>query len=165
MSLSNPQKALIKQAQRQAKLDDSEYRDVLATISGCRSTTDPKLGDRAFDKIIAYMEAIYFRKVDQGQLQHSFHGHSAFQQRGYWASKNTAAETSRDRYVQTDASESIARLEREMAELGYNAAYCATIRERVTQGRSDPRSLHCYEAALKRTIKSKSKHQHAENPF
>ncbi len=166
--LTNPQKALIKQAQRQAHLDDADYRDVLHTVSGCRSSTEPRLGDRHFDKIMAYQEAIYWRKVDQGELQHACHDRSPFQQRGYWAKKNTQEENSRDRFMQSDASASIATLERAMAALGYGPAYCATIRNKVTQGETDPRSLHCYAAALKRTIKSKQAKREAQqeaNPF
>ncbi len=164
MSLTNPQKALIKQAQRQAKLGDEDYRDVLATVTGCRSSTDPRLGDRGCDKILAYMEAIYWRKVDKAEMQHVCNDRAAFRQRGYWASKNTRLETSRDRYVQTDCSACIVKLEAEMAELGFNADYCRTIRQKVTKGASDANSLHCYQAALERTIKSKQAKLEA-NPF
>lgn len=163
--LSNPQKALLKTAQRQAQLSDLDYRDVLETVSGSRTSTDPRLCDRSFDKFMGYMEAIYWRKVDKGELQHTQNSRAPFQERGHWAKKNTREENSRDRYMQTDCNASIAKLEAALAELGYAASYCATIRENVTHGESDAYSLHCYEAALKRTLKSKQAKLVAANPF
>ena len=162
--LSNPQKALIKQAQRQARLSDQDYRDVLENVTGCRSSTDPQIGDRGCDKILGFLEAIYWRKVDQGELQHVCNDRAAFRQRGYWAAKNTRLETSRDRYMQTECDGAIAQLEAVLAELGFNASYCQTIRQKVTHGESTPYQLHCYKAALERTIKSKQAKLEA-NPF
>src|ERR1051326_9204948 len=127
--LTNAQKALLKQAQRQAGLEDEEYREVLETVSGCRSSTDPRLGDRHLDKCLAYIEAIFWRRVDQGKLERSPNPRAPFRQRGHWASKNTSKESSRDRYMQNDASELIARLEAEMAEYGCGPEYCAAIRD------------------------------------
>jgi hypothetical protein len=163
--LSNPQKALLKQAQRQAGLSDDEYREVLETVSGCRSSKDPRIGDRHLDKILAYMEAIYFRKVDLGELHHAPGPRATFRQRHFWSQKNNAAETSRDRYMQRDAGERIARLEAEMAEHGCGPEYCAAIRERATKGATDVYALNCYAAALERTLKSKRAKMAAADPF
>jgi hypothetical protein len=153
--LSNPQKALIKSAQREAELADEEYRDVLETVTGARSSTDPRLGDRAFDKILAFLEAIYWRKADRDELQRLCKARSVFQKRGYWAQKNTRAETSRDRFTRDSLSAEIAELERGLAELGYGESYCAGIRKRSDQARSEFAALHAYRIALQRTLTAK----------
>ncbi|MBE0541611.1 MAG: hypothetical protein IH623_09510, partial [Verrucomicrobia bacterium] len=44
--LSRAQQILLKRAQREAALDDAEYRDALATVSGCRSSKDMEFTDR-----------------------------------------------------------------------------------------------------------------------
>jgi hypothetical protein len=165
--LSNPQKSLIKRAQRQARLNDDDYRDVLQTVSGCRSTTCPQVNNRHCDKILAYIEAIYWRKVDQNELTHAGDPRAVFQQRGYWSQKNTKQETSRDRYTQADASTDIEHLESDLAALGYGPSYCAGIRQTVTKGATNPRALNTYAAALRRTLKSKQPKDlvESEDPF
>ena len=162
--LSNPQKALIKSAQRQAKLPDEEYREVLKTVTGYSTSTEPRLGDRSCDKILAYLEAIYWRKVDKNEIQHAATERSPFRQPRYWANKNNREENSRDRFMQTDVSAAIRHSEAALAKLGFGPAYCATIRQNVTQGQSDPHAMFCYNAALQRTIQSKEAKLQA-NPF
>ena len=66
--LSRRQQILLKRAQREAALDDAEYRDALATVSGCRSSKDPEFTDRHLDVALAYFEAIHWRKADAGLL-------------------------------------------------------------------------------------------------
>jgi len=167
--LSNPQKSLIKQAQRQAKLDYADYRDVLETVTGGRSSTAPHLNNRHCDKILAYIEAIYWRKVDQNELPHIDSPRAIFRQRGYWSKKNNREETSRDRYKQSDAHATISRLESDLAALGYGPAYCDRIRETVTKGSSSPRALNSYAGALRRTLTAKQQapapQAEAANPF
>jgi hypothetical protein len=46
-------------------------------------------------------------------------------------------------------------LESELRELGYGDAYFDAIRDRVANGRTDPRAMKAYEAALRKTITSK----------
>ncbi len=114
--LTNPQKSLIKRAQRDCALSDVEYRDVLDTCTNCRSSKDPRLDDTAFDTIMKYLEAIYWRKIDQSAIADrlsaiglaspartsrsfaSIRGSKIFSRRNYWANKNTRKSTSRDRY-------------------------------------------------------------------
>jgi hypothetical protein len=97
--LSNEQKALIKRAQREALIDDEEYRNILDHDLGfgVRSSTDPRLGDRHFDKILGYFEAIYWRKIDSKEEVLRVEK-SVFKVRGYWASKNTVQSNSRERF-------------------------------------------------------------------
>ena len=64
--LTNPQKAILKRAQREAGLADADYRDALQTVAGCRSSTDPILTNRHLDKLLAYLEAIHWHAVDAG---------------------------------------------------------------------------------------------------
>ena len=65
--LSRSQNILIKRAQREAALDDEEYREALQAVCGCRSSTDGKMTDRHVDLVLAYFEAIYWRGVDAGR--------------------------------------------------------------------------------------------------
>jgi hypothetical protein len=161
--LSNPQKATIKRAQREAEIEDAEYRELLEMVTGCTSSTDPRIGERDFDKILAFFEAIFWRKVEQGALQPSCKANAVFRQKGYWASKNTRQETSRDRFTLDRLAVSIAAWEDKLAELGYEPAYWAGIRRRVTGGRSDLRALFNYRAALSRTVEAKRRKE--EVPF
>lgn len=153
--LTRPQQILLKRAQREAGLDDADYRDALETVSGFRSSTDPDMTDRHVDTALAYFEAIHWHKVDQGQLQSSCRPDAVFRQRGYWANKNTRQETSRDRYRGDNLSRDIADLESALSALGFSGGYCAAIRANVTRGRGD--AQHLYKAALERTLRAKRK--------
>jgi len=153
--MTRPQQILLKRAQREAGLDDADYREDLLTIAGCRSSTDARMTDRHLDKALAYFEAIHWRKADRGELQPSCKPDAVFRQRGFWAAKNTRGNTSRDRFAAGVVAGQIASREASLAELGFGESYCAAIRETVTQGRNDPRALHQYAAALERTLNAK----------
>lgn len=164
--LSNPQKALLKRAQRQAALDDDEYRDALESVTGYRSSRHPDFTDRQLDTVLAYMEAIYWRKVDAGALQHHGSTTAVFRQRGFLAAKNTREETSRDRFRADNLGQAIADLEAALCELGFGRAYCDAIRSKVAHGRRDERGQYLYRAALERTLAAKVKRSQREpNPF
>lgn len=162
--LSRAQQILLKRAQRQAGIEDAEYRETLQRFAGCESSRDSRFSDESLDTILAYFEAIYWRAVDAGILQAPCRGDEVFQQRGYWASKNTRAETSRDRYTTSTLNATIGALESELERLGFGRSYCQAIRENVTQGDTSARSLNLYRAALERTLKSKRKSA-VEQPF
>jgi hypothetical protein len=153
--ISRAQQILVKRAQREAGLSDLEYREALCAVTGCRSTTDTKITDRGVDLALAYFEAIYWRKVDAGELQPDCSPDAVFRQRGYWAKKNPRHETSRDRYAVSRPGAQIAAKERALAKLGFGPAYCASIRSKVTHGREDPIAMWCYLAALHRTLETK----------
>lgn len=155
--LSNPQKSLLKRAQREAGLLDDDYRDALQMIAGCRSSTSPALTDRHLDKLLAYFEAIYWRALDAGTLQPARSAAAVFRQRGYWQAKNTPHETSRDRFTGVNLREEIAALESKLAAIGYGGGYCDGIRRKVTSGRTDEHALHLYRAALARTLNAKAR--------
>ena len=160
--LSNPQKFRLKRAQAEAALDDIEYRDAIeqtTALPGCRSSTDPRLTDRHMDVLLAYFEAIFWQKFDRGQVGVSDARGATFRQRGYWAAKNTAASTSRDRYVAGELTCQIAAVERELNELGYGLAYLRAIQNKIVPFRAT-----AYLAALKRTLVSKQK-KTADLPF
>lgn len=146
---------MLKRAQKEAGLNDSEYRDALAAVSGCRSSTDARLTDRHVDLALAYFEAIYWRAVDAGLLKPNCNPNAVFRQRGYWAQKNPRNHTSRDRYVAAELGGEIAALEAGLASLGYGPTYCASIRERVTQDTPAPQADRLYKAALQRTLRAK----------
>lgn len=95
--------------------------------------------------------------MDQRELQPSCKPDAVFRQRGYWAGKNTRQETSRDRYNGMNLDGEVSALESSLQRLGFGLAYCATIRAKVTGGRTDPHAQHLYRAALERTIKVKQK--------
>ncbi len=65
--------------------------------------------------------------------------------------------------MRSDCNTSISKLESALAEIGYGSGYCAVIRQKVTKGASTPYLLHCYKAALERTLRSKQKIE--ANPF
>jgi hypothetical protein len=153
--LSNPQKAILKRAQREAGLTDDDYRDALETVTSFRTSTAPALTDRHFDKLLGYLEAIHWQAVDAGKLQPSGSPVAVFRQRGYWARKNTKLETSRDRFNQSNLGHTITDLEHGLGELGFGQAYCEGIRQKTTQGRTDAHAQHLYRAALIRTLRAK----------
>lgn len=164
--ISRPQQILLKRAQREAGLSDDEYRDAMETVAGCRTSKDAGLSDRNLDKLLAYFEAIHWRAVDCAALQPSCKMDAVFRQRGYWASKNTRRETSRDRFNGRNQGEQIAALEAELNALGFGPQYCAAIRQKICPGRNEAHALHLYEAALARTLKAKSRQREtSENPF
>jgi hypothetical protein len=153
VSLSNAQKSLLKRAQREAGIDDGEYRDAIETISrqpGCRSSTDARLTDENVDRLMEWFEAIFWHGVDAGALKVSPNPKAAFRARGYWAGKNRAGATSRDRFADARLAGEIAALERRMAALGFGSGYCAGIRRRSGPG-------WAYHAALARTLASKER--------
>jgi len=164
--LSRAQQILLKRAQREAGLTDDAYRDALELVAGCRSSKDSGLTDRHLDKLLAYFEAIHWRAADGGELRPSCRPDAVFRQRGYWARKNTAAETSRDRFNGRNQGAEISDLEARMNALGLGPAYCAAIRDKVCHGRTDAHDLHLYAAALQRTLKAKARRAGtADNPF
>src|ERR1017187_6406886 len=144
--LSCPQQILLKRAQREAALADGEYRDALETVSGCRSSKDAAITDRQLDLVMGYFEAIHWRKVDAGELQPPCRPDAVFRQRGYWASKNTSQETSRDRFTNLNLGQAIADLECKLEALGFGKSYCESIRKNSTRGRNDAHALHIYRA-------------------
>ncbi len=160
--LTNPQKSLLKRAQRQAGLPDDEYRQALADVTRLpliHSSKDPRLTDAHLDALLSYFEAIYWRKVDAIELHPPCNHTSVFQQRGYWAAKNTRGNTSRDRHTATDLAAEIHTLEQQMYSAGKSFQYCQAIRNRVPD-------LRTYAAALKRTLNSKAPKASPENvPF
>jgi len=155
--LTRPQQILVKRAQREAGLNDADYRDALQAVSGCRSSKDAALTDRHVDQVLAYLEAIYWRAVEKGEMQPHCKPDAIFRQKGYWAQKNTHQETSRDRYIAGSLSHEIKSLEAQLGEFGFGPAYFTAIRHKVTQGHTDPRSQHAYRNALRRTLSAKQR--------
>lgn len=155
--LTNQQKSLIKRAQRQAHIPDDEYREVLETVTGVRSSTDPTIGDDHLDVLMGYMEAIYWAKVDAGLVAHAPDSHSPFQRRGYWKAKNPRGNTSRQRFSSRRLQGEIADLEAELEELGYGHNYCAGI-----AGKCHNNPLH-YRSAMRRTLRSIANNHAAEH--
>jgi hypothetical protein len=159
--LTRAQQILLKRAQAQAALDDADYRETIATVSGmadCRSSTDARLSDRNVDNLMAYFEAIHWRKVDAGTLQASCKVNAVFRQRGYWGSKNPKGNTSRDKFGQSNLQPQVDALERELNEMGYGFTYLRAIQNKI-----QPFSLAKYLGALNRTVKAKRRK--AEQPF
>ena len=162
--ISRLQQILLKRAQKQAGLDDADYRDAIQQVTGlpgCRSSKDARLSDEHIDRLLSYFEAIYWRRVGLGELQAPCKPDAVFQKPYFWATKNTRLINSRDRYLASPANpvkQEIAGLEAGLARLGFGQTYCDAIREKVTPGnRQDAHGLHLYKAALKRTLAAKRK--------
>jgi hypothetical protein len=156
--LSRAQQILIKRAQREAGLEDGDYRAALQTVSGCSSSRDQKLTDRHCDLVLAYFEAIFWRKVDKGEFQANCMPGAVFRKRGFWAAKNPKSCTSRDRYLRCNWESQINALETELGSLGFGPEYCRRIRARLADhapGR-EVRPID-YLAALRRTLRAKQK--------
>jgi hypothetical protein len=153
--LTRDQQILIKRAQAQAQISDDEYREAVALVSGmpdCRSSKDKRLTDGHLDKIVAYFEAIYWRKVDELGAASSCKPNAIFRQRGYWANKNQRGNTSRDRFVANDKQSEAADLEHQLHALGFGLGYVQAIQRNI-----QPFTMVAYVAALKRTLKAKQK--------
>ena len=151
--LTNPQKSLLKRAQLQAGIADAEYRETLGRISGlasCQSSTDARLTDAHLDNLLAFFEAIYWSRVDAGELPGACKANAPFRQRGYWAQRNRRGNNSRDRFNAVELGRQIQALEEEMYGLGYSLAYLQAIQVRI-----EPFSLPAYLGALTRTLKAK----------
>lgn len=165
--LTRPQIILIKRAQREAGLDDAAYRAALRDELhlGVSSSKDPALGQKEFDLIMAYFEAIYWKgsAIVPIANERVSREKSVFRQRGYWAGKNFGGETSRERHRARPVADEIATIERELADLGFGAAYCQKIRDRVTRGIAGARAMQKYCAAIARTLRFKRKL--ANEPF
>jgi hypothetical protein len=156
--MTRDQQILLKRAQREAGLDDAEYRDAIEAatgIAGCRSSKDRRLTDVHIDRLLAYFEAIYWRKVDLGQLQAPCKSDSVYRVRGFWAARNTRQENSRDRYTRGRLAGQIAALEMALEQLGFGAAYCSGIRTKLGAAASTVQGLFLYRAALERTLRAK----------
>jgi hypothetical protein len=110
---------------------------------------------RGVDLFLAYLEAIYWRKRDAGELQDCSSHNAVFRQRGYWKEKNPRQNTSRDRYNGSGLVKQLGTLEADLSGLGLGPEYCAAVRRKVIQDRSDDRSLLVYAAALRRTLNAK----------
>lgn len=158
--LTNAQKGLLKRAQAQAGLSDEDYRDALECVAGVRTSTAPALGDDHLDVLMSYIEAIHWRGVDAGALKTCCNPTAPFRQRGYWATKNTAASTSRDRWTGGHLKEEIDTLERSLMDTGVTPSYISAIRARVASGTATtwtPPQWRAYRAALERTLKARQK--------
>jgi hypothetical protein len=147
--LTGDQKALIKQAQREAGIDDAEYREAIGTVlPGADSSTDPRLTDGHLDRLLAYFEAICWRKRDAkepGMLRAK-----VFRARNYWALKNRTGHTSRDRFTTGRLQNQIRVAEDRLLSLGKDKAYLGAI-----QGKTGPGWP--YLMALRRAVEAAQK--------
>ena len=152
--LSKSQMMRLQMARRQAGIEEAEYRDMLAHIfDGCVSSTDPRLTNEHWDRIIAFWEAVYFRKLDRKEVKPP--GRNAmFQKRGYWAQKNKRGNTSRDRFTSNDLAGQIAAAEARLLALGKGPHYCAAIRSRIGGDAASPLQQRKYLAALEKTTEA-----------
>jgi hypothetical protein len=168
--LSRAQQIMFKRAQAEAGLGDEEYRAALTMIAGVRSSTDPRLTDRQFDAVMGYFEAICWKERDAGRRP-APGPKAVFRLPGYWASKNPAGNTSRDRYASNHAQHDVRALEDELERLGFGAGYRRRIRDAVMGDSTispTPVQLQRYRAALERTLNSKRRQpaaQAANCPF
>lgn len=156
--LSRDQQIRLKRAQQEAGIDDAEYRQALELVTGlpgCRSSKDERLIDRHLDILLAYFEAIFWAKFDRGEVTAPKSPTATFRQRGYWAAKNPAGNTSRDRHHAADLEQQVDQAEADLADLGYGFKYVQAIQARLRAKLGERFNLTIYLAALHRTLKSK----------
>lgn len=163
--LTQPQIWKLKAAQKQAGIDDEEYRAALQQLCGVATSKDASLGNDQWDMLMSYFEAIYWRGVEAGTLQRPCKDNAPFQKPGYWASKNRRTETSRDRYNLTEIHRAVAGLENELGSLGCAPSYLDAIRFKVTRGQETVAALYRYLGALRRTHAFRLKKARVECPF
>ncbi|MCI0535058.1 MAG: hypothetical protein L0Z50_07510 [Verrucomicrobiales bacterium] len=149
----------MKRAQKECGLSDWDYRDILEMLAGCTSSTDARLNDECLDMVMSFFEAEHWRRCDAETLQPSCKPNTVFQQRFFWRARNNRAENSRDRYIKSQADGQISELQSALAQFGCGEAYFETIRDRVTNGRTDPRAMKTYAAALRKTLDAKRRSQ------
>lgn len=150
--LSRAQIILIKQAQREAGLEDGDYREAIATVSGiadCRSAKDGRLTDEHFDGLMSYFEAIYWRAADAPRSAGGA-TRRVFRAKGYWANRNRKGNTSRDRFTEKQLMEEVLAVENRLMGLGCTIPYLQGIQNRIR-----PFSLVGYLGALRRTERAK----------
>ncbi len=138
--LTNRQKALLKRAQREAGIEDPEYRDALHMIAQVRTSTAPELTDRHLDKLMALFEAECWYHRDAGALPPPG-PNSVFRARGFWAQRNTAASTTRDRFIAARMTNDIASLKARLAAMGYGDHYCQAITAKCRTPAAQRRAL------------------------
>lgn len=159
MSLSREQQILLKRAQQAARIEDDEYRDTLeqfTKLPGCRSSKDERLSNEHLDLLMAYFEAVYWKAVDGGSIAQLASPRAVFAKRGYWASKNTRVETSRDRFTKGTLADQIATAETNLGRFGFDANYFAAIKAKTKAGWP-------YLQALRRTFASCAQRESAEH--
>lgn len=157
--LTRGQQITLKRAQKEAALDDNDYRDTIALVSGmadCRSSTDARLTDDHMDSFMSYVEAIFWREVDAGRLQPSFKPNAVFRQRDYWKNKNRRGDTSRDRYTGESIKREIADLEARLQAHGCGFGYFQAIQNNMKRGGKEF-TLVKYAGALRRTLEAKER--------
>jgi len=153
--LTPSQRGLLKRAQAHALIEDAEYRDHIAMVVGvadCRSSTDRRVGNDHFDRLMALFEAIYWRQADRGELSGT--PSAVFRSRGYWAGRNTRTSTTRDRFTDRRLGREISEAEDHLRTLGKGDAYLAAISKSTGAGWP-------YLAAMRRTIKALLTHAEA----
>lgn len=155
--LTRPQIVLLKRAQHDAGISDSDYRDSLHLMADVSSSKDPKVTDEHLDKLLAWFEAIYWR-MPAAERRRS----QIFQRPGYWAAKNNRQENSRDRFSAVVVKQDIAELERQLKEWGCGEHYLAAICMKVRGDQGGVMGLTRYRHALSRTLAARErKHEHA----
>jgi hypothetical protein len=177
MSLSRDQQILLKQAQAQSGIDDTEYREFLESVTalfGCHSSSDPRLTDAHLDNLISFFEAIYWHGVDSHTLRspqeiidtwYIDHPRATklptlpFRERGFWATRNTRGNTSRDRYSAEDVQSQIRAAEGQLVAMGFGFRYLQAIQNKIV-----PFDGWKYLAALKRTIAWQKKKRTNKRP-
>jgi hypothetical protein len=151
--LTNPQKSLISQAARAAKLSRPDYEAAWGSVTGwpdCVSSTDPRLTDRHVDLMMGYLEAIF-----EGDYIPANKRPHVFARAGYWAAKNRGGTTSRDRFTATAQADEIRNAEAALRATGYPEAKIGGIRHKTGGG-------WAYIAALRRTAAAEVKKQKAK---
>jgi hypothetical protein len=68
MSWTNPQKKAIHKYKRLLQLPDDQYRNILQSLTGCRSATNKKLTNKNFELIICFFEKKLENKILKNKI-------------------------------------------------------------------------------------------------
>lgn len=130
--LTNSQKTLVHTAKRAFGITDDEYRQLWADVTGwtdCRSSTDKRIGQREFEKFMAYTERLFWvavkKKIIDPILTRPFNPSN----KTYWADRCAQGDTRRTAYRTAAASPQRLEIEDKLRALGYPAAKLDHIRK------------------------------------
>lgn len=147
--ISPDQIKLIGMARAQAGLNDDEYLECWRVVTGIddlASSKDERITMTHFVRWLGYVEAIYWKCVDEKRIKHTYKHYSPFKSRSYWATRAATEGSRQIAYAAGGIGGDIKRLEMALQCAGKPQEYLAAIKAKT-------KNAWAYRAALERTVK------------